>query len=99
MTNLLTTKLHHFQKRISDDSLTNYRLYLFGSSLYKSNPNDVDILIVYQRKDLAKVLQIRNDYREGKNSDDIYFDIILLTEKEFLEFYEVHNFKMKEIQC
>lgn len=45
------------------------RIYLFGSAVCKSNPNDIDILIVYDRKNsIREIINFSNEINKIINS-------------------------------
>lgn len=64
---------------------SNLDFYLFGSLLYSNTPNDIDIIIVYNKDQISIqdiLLLRRNLYSSFYNKFKITLDITLLTEEE-----------------
>lgn len=77
-------------------NLDDIKMYLFGSFLTSKNYNDIDILIVYKRKNICtnKILKLRKRIFSVVNKQGNFpVDITLLTEEEEkeLSFIEIEK--------
>ncbi len=85
MMDFITTSL---QKRMINKSLEGYRVYLFGSSLYSSKVNDIDLLIEYDEDliDIDSALSFRIEIEEIlAKIIETEIDICLLSKSEHLQ--------------
>lgn len=62
------------------------KIFQFGSSIYKNNPNDIDLLIIYSKFELQTIesyITLRKQIKlQLYNNTKIPIDIIMLSEKE-----------------
>ncbi len=82
------------------DSNNGFDVYQFGSSIYETNPNDIDIAIIYDKSKVSieEALDYRNEislfiYKEY----NLPADIILLNTSEEAETNFLDNAKHKVI--
>lgn len=65
-------------------------IYLFGSSVYKTKPNDFDLAVIYnqEKKELNKIwLETIKDFEEN-------IEIHFFQKEEFIKFYREGNYKI-----
>lgn len=67
------------------------RIYIFGSGLYKTQPNDIDLLVVYDPKNISiqEVLVLRNELSKEvflKFGVSAHICLLSTKEKEYLVF-------------
>lgn len=63
----------------------NLSIYLFGSSVYKDKPKDIDILLLYPRKSkyILEIIEFKNNMKKIlKKQLLISIDILLLSNEE-----------------
>jgi len=64
---------------------SNLDFYLFGSLLYSNSPNDIDLIIVYNKDEISiqEILSLRKHlYSSFFNELNITLDITLLSKQE-----------------
>lgn len=75
------------------DDLTSKEItsvYLFGSSIYKTKPNDFDLAVIYnkEKKELDKIwLGVIKDFEEN-------IEVHFFQKKEFIEFFKERNYRI-----
>jgi predicted nucleotidyltransferase len=82
MMDLITTNL---QKKTDQLSLAGFKFYLFGSSIYSSLANDIDILIEYDEQtiNISDALKLRAELADSlSNEFQSKIDICLLSKAE-----------------
>ena len=65
-------------------------VYLFGSSVYKDNPNDYDLAVIYNKmnQDLENIwLELIKDF-------EVNIEVHFNSNKEFIKYYKEGNYKM-----
>ena len=88
------------QQNVSEFAKVNeLKIYLFGSALHSVKPNDLDIVIVYQKKKLSfeSIIQLKYKLIEIiENKINLPIDVCLLSDEEVLSnpFLEDENAKL-----
>jgi len=92
--NILTTFLHKIEVKIAVKHKS-IKYYLFGSSLTNDQPSDVDLLIVYDEKNIS-IMKVLNLRRKLQSSFMFEFnkklDVILFSNTED----SCNNFRHRE---
>jgi hypothetical protein len=81
-------------------TLFKYRFYLFGSFLYSINPNDIDLLIVYNKERVKheQILELRkNICSKVIEVSHIKLDVTILDVIEEKEFGFINKVNAEEI--
>ena len=72
-------------------------MFLIGSSLFSENPNDLDIVLVYPKTEMLKVLRLRKELLKEFKIENISLDMLLLTKVEFEEINNLADWKKEKL--
>lgn len=76
-----------------------FELYIFGSSVYSNNPNDLDLAIIYDKNfiNIKQALEFRIKLINTISDLDLDIDTILLSKEEELQIEFLKNAKHKKL--